>query len=110
MDFFNVQANRLLILQREGNKCFYCLRALNSSNYVIEHVTSRPDGSNTYRNVVAACCNCNNRKSNTPVEEFLRDLYRDGYLGTEDFDRRLATLQLLRNGDLKPNVRGHDKI
>lgn len=110
MDFFNIPANRLLILQREGNKCFYCLRALTSSNYVIEHVMSRPDGSNTYRNVVAACCNCNNRKGNTPVEEFLRDLYRDGYLGTEDFDRRLAALQLLRNGDLKPNVRGHDKI
>lgn len=60
MDFFTVQANRLLILQREGHKCFYCLRALNSSNHVIEHVMSRPEGSNTYRNVVAACRNCNN--------------------------------------------------
>ena len=46
MDFFNIPANRLLILQREDNNCFYCLRALTSSNYVIEHVTSRPNGSN----------------------------------------------------------------
>jgi hypothetical protein len=42
MDFFNVQENRPFILRRENNKCFYCLRALDSSNYVIEHVISRP--------------------------------------------------------------------
>ena len=42
MDFFNVAENRPSILNREGNRCFYCRRALDPSNYVIEHVTSRP--------------------------------------------------------------------
>jgi hypothetical protein len=45
-DFFAVEENRSLILMREGHKCFYCLRALNADNYVIEHVCSRPEGNN----------------------------------------------------------------
>ena len=104
MDFFNVAENRQSILDREGNQCFYCLRQLNSSNYVIEHVTSRPEGNNSYRNVVAACRNCNNRKSNTPVEDFLRCLYREGYLSEPDFEQRLKTLQRLRSGEFKPTI------
>jgi hypothetical protein len=102
MDFFNILENRLLILRREGSKCFYCLRALNTSNYVIEHVTSRPVGNNSYRNVVAACCNCNNQKNNTIAEDFLRNLYRRGLLNDGDFNSRITALQLLKTGELKP--------
>ena len=103
MDFFNVPENRPAILRREGNKCFYCFRALNPDNYVIEHVTSRPEGNNTYRNVVAACRDCNNRKGNTSADDFLRGLYRSGYLSATDFEVRSDTLTQLRNGDLKPS-------
>jgi len=104
MDFFTLPMNRLLILERENNRCFYCLRILNSSNYVIEHVTSRPAGDNGYRNVVAACLNCNNGKGKSTVEEFLRGLYRKGYLSQTDFESRLEALHLLRSGELKPSV------
>jgi len=104
MDFFNVQENRLLILHREGNRCFYCLRALNLSNYVNEHVTSRPEGANTYRNVVAACLSCNNKKGSTSAEDFLRGLYRAGHLSMEDFESRLSALQSLRGGELIPII------
>lgn len=104
MDFFVNPQHRELILLREGGKCFYCARVLNSSNYVIEHVASRPAGDSSYRNVVAACLNCNNRKGDAEVEEFIRGLYRDGYLSPEDFDRLVANIKLLRNGDLRPNI------
>lgn len=104
MDFFDVPENRLAILRREGNQCFYCLRALDASNYVIEHVTSRPDGNNSYRNVVAACRNCNNRKSKSSSEEFLRTLYRNGYLSAEEYEGRTDTLERLKKGELKPNL------
>ena len=104
MDFFAVPENRMLILQREEGKCFYCLRVLNQSNYVIEHVVSRPEGSNSYRNVVAACLRCNNKKGSIMAENFLRLLYREGYLSPEEFDNRLTALQCLRDGQLKPNV------
>ena len=102
MDFFDVPENRLAILGRENQKCFYCRSALNSSNHVIEHVVSRPKGNNSYRNVVAACLSCNNRKGNVPADEFLRGLYREGYLSSPEFESRVAALQLLRTGELKP--------
>lgn len=45
MDFFDVPANRRAILQREGGRCFYCLRAVDDQNHVVEHVVSRQTGS-----------------------------------------------------------------
>ncbi len=102
MDFFAVAENRKLILEREGRRCFYCLAVLNGENYVIEHVLSRPSGDNSYRNVVAACRQCNNRKSAETAEDFLRTLYREGMLSSEDFKDRLSHLERLRVGDLRP--------
>ena len=104
MDFYAVAANRSLILAREGSKCFYCLRALNVDNHVIEHVVSRPAGSNGYRNVVAACTQCNNRKGDSDAEDFLRVLYREGFLSNNDFEQRVSPLQRLRAGELRPEL------
>jgi hypothetical protein len=102
MDFFEVPENRRLIREREGHRCFYCLTKLDDQNYVIEHVQSRPEGSNGYRNVVAACRQCNNRKNASSVEDSLRTLYRDGFLSPSDFEARLSHLQQLKAGLLKP--------
>ena len=104
MNFFDVPENRAAIVRREGNKCFYCLRSITSSNYVIEHVVSRPEGNNSYLNLVASCLSCNNKKGNALAEDFLRTLYRAGYLTEVDFEQRLLALQMLKNGELKPNV------
>lgn len=104
MDFFSVPENRLLILARDDNRCFYCLRTLTSENYVIEHVISRPVGDNSYRNVVAACRACNNRKNDSEVADFLRSLYRDGLLSSAEFDLRVQKLNQLQDGELKPLV------
>lgn len=101
-DFYNVGENRDRILMREEHRCFYCLRQLNGENYVIEHVLSRPEGNNTYRNVVAACRYCNNRKGSADVEDWLRTLYRDGFLGETEFRERVSSLERLRAGELKP--------
>ncbi|MGQ0633462.1 MAG: HNH endonuclease [Planctomycetaceae bacterium] len=104
MDFFNVQANRLTILRREDDKCFYCLRQINKDNNVLEHVLSRRDGGNSYRNVVAACRQCNNRKGATTAEDFLRTLYREGFLGASEFEGRVSHLQRLLAGEIKPTI------
>lgn len=103
MDFFNVLENRQLILLREQGRCFYCLRKLDDQNYVIEHVQSRPTGNNGYRNVVAACRQCNNRKNDSSADNWLRTLYRDGFLSTSEFEGRLSHLQQLQAGLLKPS-------
>lgn len=104
MDFFSDEANRQRLLEREDSRCFYCLKDIHKDNYVIEHVVSRPEGDNGYRNLVAACRSCNNRKGDTPAEEYLRILYREGFLAPEDLQDRIQKLHSLRKGDLKPNV------
>lgn len=110
LDFFYVPENRLAILRRESNCCFYCLRSLDQSNYVIEHVSSRPDGDSSYRNVVAACRACNNRKGSTPAETFLRSLYREGLLSADDLQARIEALGRLRTGELKPSFGGSERV
>ena len=104
MDFFDVPENKELIVAREKNQCFYCRAKLTKNNYVIEHVISRPAGDNSYRNVVAACRSCNNRKGSHDVKEYLRTLYREGFLAPDEFEDRLSHLELLRNGELKPEI------
>lgn len=96
LDFSSHASHRKLILHREGRRCFYCLRRLTSDNYVIEHVSSRPRGDNSYRKVVAACRECNNRKADREAAEYLRDRYRGGFLSHDEFDERLAALVRLR--------------
>lgn len=103
MDFFTVPENRLAILKREGGKCFYCLRAIDSSNYVIEHsVLPGHAGNNTYKNVVAACRSCNNRKGKSSAGDFLRSLYRNCYLSEDEFEGRMEALKRLSEGNLRP--------
>jgi len=102
MDFFEIPQNRALILARDDHRCFYCLRALTAENYVIEHVVSRPLGNNCYRNVVAACRECNNRKNDSAAEDYLRVLYRESFLSAAELQDRLANLERLRNGELRP--------
>ncbi len=104
LDFFEDPKNREAIRRREQVRCFYCLRALDASNWLIEHVRSRPDGDNSYKNVVAGCRACNNRKGSTDAREFLRSLYRAGVLSQEDLEGRLQALSRLECGELKPEI------
>lgn len=107
MDFFEVPENRLLIFRREAGRCFYCLRSIDEKNHVVEHAISRPNGDNSYRNVVAACRQCNNRKGASSAEDFLRTLYREKLLTADEFEGRISDLERLRAGELKPWLTTH---
>jgi hypothetical protein len=102
MDFFSDPMNRLLILKREDYKCFYTLQKLDKENFIVEHVVSRPAGSNSYRNCVAASREANNKKGSTSAEDFIRRLFREGYLSELEFEGRLRALVQLKNGELRP--------
>lgn len=106
MDFFDDETNRNAILRREKWHCFYCSRQLSQSpsNYVIEHVRSRPDGDNSYKNIVAACRQCNNKKDAMPAEDFLRLIYREGILTQDELRDVLQKLEELNKGNLKPKL------
>ncbi|MEC7770116.1 MAG: HNH endonuclease signature motif containing protein [Bacteroidota bacterium] len=104
MDFFEIPENRLKILERDKWKCFYCFKKLNEDNYVLEHVVSRPEGKNTYRNLVASCRTCNNKKDSLNVNDFLRQLYRDNIISDTELKTVSDNLIKLKNGDLKPEI------
>ncbi len=102
MDFFGVPENRTLLLKREGHRCFYTLQQLDENNFIVEHVVSRPTGNNSYRNCVAASREANNKKGAMSAEDFLRRLFREGYLSEQEFQDRLRALAQLIAGELRP--------
>jgi hypothetical protein len=102
IDFFNDPQNRLAILKRENFRCFYTLKKLELNSFVVDHVVSRPNGNNSYRNVVAASREANNRKGPTQADDFLRQMFREGLLSEQELTDRLRALDDLRAGRLKP--------
>lgn len=111
MDFFEVEEHRLLILEREGRRCFYTLKELDDRNFVIDHVVSRPEGNNGYRNVVACSREANNKKGSTDAADFLFRLHHhDGVLDFDQLRDRLEALNRLQAGQLKPRVRSHEQV
>ncbi|OGO38963.1 MAG: hypothetical protein A2W35_11865 [Chloroflexi bacterium RBG_16_57_11] len=105
LDFYHDHHQRTKILEREGYKCFYCLKSLTSNQFTIDHVESRVSSINhSYKNVVAACFECNSKKRETDVLQFLRFLYRDGLMTSEEHSGRVEQLNLLRAGKLIPKI------
>lgn len=104
VDFYNDAQNRLAILKRENFRCFYTLKQIDANSFVVDHVISRPGGNNSYRNVVAASREANNRKGATSAEDFVRQLFREGFLSEQELASRLKALTDLRTGALKPSL------
>jgi len=104
IDFFNAPESRILILKRDNYLCFYCQKAIDEKTYVLEHFLSRPGGNNSYRNLVAACRTCNNRKGANDATDFLRQLYRDSLLSDTEFRDRINALESLTKGELVPEL------
>ena len=102
MDFYEVPENRDRLLRREGHRCFYTLRELTKDNFIVEHVVSRPKGDNSYRNCVAASREANNRKGGLAAEDFLRRLFREGFLSECELAERQGALADLLEGRLVP--------
>ena len=109
MDFLQTKARREAIHARERGACFYCLRRVTARVRCIDHVVPLARrGSNSYRNLVSSCAECNALKGETPAEGFLRSLYRDGRLTTSEFTGRLRAVEALAAGKLRPALRSED--
>jgi hypothetical protein len=104
LDFFTVAQNRRLILEREEGRCFYCLKKINDSSTVFDHVARRSLGDHGFRNIVASCRRCNNRKGESAGEDLLRVLFREGYITSKVLADRLAALEKLSAGQLRPPI------
>lgn len=105
IDFYEGRKYLFALIKRERNKCFFCLSDISVENCELDHVVSQlKNGNNSYRNIVAACHKCNTRKQASEPDDFLRGLYRKGFLSESEIEERLSTIEALKNGDLKPEV------
>jgi hypothetical protein len=103
IDFYGDPKHRPAIIQREQGRCFYCRRTLTEEDAGLDHVEpQKSNGGNSYRNVVAACHSCNSSKCDDTGEDFLRKLYRKGFLSSSELEARLAEITKLKQGLLRP--------
>ena len=103
MYFLKTWALRKTIHNRERGACFYCLRRTPANVKCLDHVVPRArSGRHSYRNLVSCCVECNSRKGDRPVRDFLRTLYRQGRLTAAELDARLSALKDLAAGKLRP--------
>lgn len=65
-----VRFNRLGVFKRDNYTCCYCSKMVRLNDLTIDHVIPRDKGGeNSWRNCVAACFTCNNKKSNRTPDE-----------------------------------------
>ena len=62
---------RAYILERDQGRCVYCRRY--KVRLELDHVRPRAVGSDRVDNLVACCRDCNIKKANRPIEQFLTD-------------------------------------
>ena len=102
-DFLQTKPLRQSIHSRERGLCFYCLRRLTHTVQCLDHVVPQAQsGSNSYRNLVSSCLECNSQKGERPADDFLRSLYRERRLTAVELAARILTLDALASGKLPP--------
>jgi len=100
---FSKSPFRQAIVTRENEMCFYCFRQLKEGQYEIDHIIpSAKGGNNSYRNLIAACLDCNNVKGDMDVEDFLRFLYRKNILSGEEMQDRMKSVAEIQHGNRVP--------
>jgi hypothetical protein len=93
VDFFAERRYLRPLMKRQDGRCFYCLRDLIAESSSLDHVVPQvAGGSDSYRNIVVVCHECNARKQAFQAEDYLRLLYREGILGQNDLKERQETL------------------
>ena len=103
MDFLQVSSRREAIHVRERGQCFYCMRRFAMRGRVLDHIVPLArGGTNSYRNLVSCCVECNSQKGESAAEDFLRSLYRLRRLTSAELEACLRALEALAAGQLRP--------
>ena len=105
LDFFAGRTYVGELLRREGNRCFYCLKVISQADCQLDHVVSQSIRlDNSYRNIVAACFQCNTEKGAAKADDFLRQLFRSGRLSADELADRIEQCNALVEGHLAPEL------
>jgi hypothetical protein len=103
VDFMQTRALRQAIHARERGRCFYCLRRIPRRIHCLDHVVPRAGfGSNSYRNLVSCCLECNWRKGERSAGDYVRWLRSEGRLTGGELLGRLRALRALAAGRFRP--------
>jgi hypothetical protein len=105
IDFFKDRRFVGALLARQNGICFYSLRRLDERECALDHLVPQArGGDNSYRNIVCCTFEMNTRKGDVAAEDFLRSLYRSGFLSERDLEERLSTLASISSGVLQPAI------
>ncbi len=111
LDFYKDRKLLPAILKRENYRCFYTGKIIDENSCYLDHVVPQSKGGdNGYRNVVASCYDANSMKSDKDIEQFIRELYKEGLLALEDFKALKEKIDKLKQGDLLPDIQLIKKI
>lgn len=105
LDFFNGRTYVAALLDREGHRCFYCRKKVAVETAELDHVVPqviRVDHS--YRNVVVSCHGCNKAKGDTEATDYLRRLFRDGFLNQAELAEGLSAVAAVGAGERVPRL------
>lgn len=81
------------------------MRELDENACELDHLTPQAKGGdNSHRNIVCCTFEMNKRKGDTSAEDFLRTLYRLGFMSDSELQERLKLLAEIRSGKLKPLI------
>jgi hypothetical protein len=85
------------MLSLQKRRCFYCYKLLTLQRAVCDHVVAVTRGGNpSWENLVVSCRECNQLKQTHSARDFLRMLYRDGYLTRAELEERMLAVRRLR--------------
>jgi hypothetical protein len=74
IDFYNIRENRIKVYERDEYKCRYCKKQLTRFHTTLDHMKPVAEGGdNSFENLLTACFECNSRKNNRPVGDFLAE-------------------------------------
>ncbi len=105
IDFFLGRKYVENLLHRENHKCFYCLTIIDKENCDLDHIISQAnDGDNSFKNIVCTCLRCNKTKQASSAQDWVRSLYRSGFLSDGEFRERLDAIDTVQSGNLVPQI------
>src|SRR5579862_760787 len=103
LNFLQGPTRREAIHARDCGLCFYCLIQLTRRTRCLDHLVPRArGGTNSYRNLVSCCVECNEQKGQTPAEDYVRSLYRRRRITSAELEGQLRALDALAAGGLRP--------